>query len=456
MSAASTLGFEESIIGTGKHSGRHRRHHHLKPRVALEEYFVGPRDIARHSKWPKALRMHGSVSPKLIVPTIGVAIWAALVTTISEKVHHIHVNPIVIVVLGLVVGLALNFRDLIAKVTCLNMIIAFAVSLKHKLRFEPYIRYDDLNELAAHLNTFAKEAGEPDLVQKKVRTCKKIGEMLKVPMARSNPRKALKRAKKPLGNLPLEILAYIGAYVDEICKNGTFILGIAQTHALNNMQRLTEGLSWSDRILNTPMPPAYSITIAQITWIYIISMPFQLVHLMDWVCIPVTTFAAYIILAFHAIGNELENPFGPDVNDLPLELYCAQIASDITVIASRPRAKPTDHHKHPGNKPLFPISSAGSKFWIHRAVTEIRKALITRASICKGVLWRRQASYAGIEGSIRSMSSDASSSCPSCEDGACDTGECEDPLASSLTLRVKNFAPHGPVQSSECTGHGTG
>jgi putative membrane protein len=47
-----------------------------------------------------------------------------------------------------------------------------------------------------------------------------VGEYLGLPFARSNPRKTIKRAKKPLGNLPLEILQYLSAYADEMNDNG--------------------------------------------------------------------------------------------------------------------------------------------------------------------------------------------------------------------------------------------
>ena len=95
--------------------------------------------------------------------------------------------------------------DLVGKITFLNMIIAFSIALKHKLRFEPYTQYQDLNDLVSHLDTFAKAAGRPHIRQKKKKRSKIIGELLNIPMAKSNPRKELKRATRPLGNLPLEI-----------------------------------------------------------------------------------------------------------------------------------------------------------------------------------------------------------------------------------------------------------
>ena len=112
--------------------------------------------------------------------------------------------------------------DLLSKVTAMNLILAFAVSLKHKLRFEPFAHYPDLASLVGHLDTYAKGAHkEENLVEEKMTPWKKVGNYLGMSMAQSNPRKAIKRADKPLGNLPLEILTYLSCYVEEVSANGT-------------------------------------------------------------------------------------------------------------------------------------------------------------------------------------------------------------------------------------------
>lgn len=95
-------------------------------------------------------------------------------------------------------------------------------------------------------------------------------------------------------------------------------------------------------------------------------------------------------MGFAAIGNEIENPFGHAVNDLPLEIYCAQIASDVNIIAARAPAKPTNYSTHPDNKPLYPISSVDSRCWYGIDEGEVREALRTRASLSKPAMWRRQ------------------------------------------------------------------
>lgn len=56
----------------------------------------------------------------------------------------------------------LGKQDLLAKLTAINLIVEFAVVLKHKLKFEPFVHYEDLHNLVAHLDTFAKEAEVPE------------------------------------------------------------------------------------------------------------------------------------------------------------------------------------------------------------------------------------------------------------------------------------------------------
>lgn len=118
--------------------------------------------------------------------------------------------------------------------TALNLIVAFAQSLKHRLRFEPYTHYADLQNLVQHLDTFAKEATELESERDDPGPesfWKSWGVYLGVPFAISNPRKIIKRAKYPLGNLPLEILNHLTVYIHDIIAGGCFKANIYQTQA---------------------------------------------------------------------------------------------------------------------------------------------------------------------------------------------------------------------------------
>ncbi|KAL3465829.1 Bestrophin, RFP-TM, chloride channel-domain-containing protein [Aspergillus heterothallicus] len=385
----------------------------------LDRYFHGPRDLDKHSKWPIMLRMHGSIMPKLILPIAFVAGWSTLITCISHFVHDLSVNNILLTVLGFVVGLSLSFRsstayerwadgrkswslliqtsrnlartiwvntaerqgedgkvDLLRKLTAINLILAFAVALKHKLRFEPDVGYDDLAGLVGYLDTFAKEAHDRRVIQPRKKSLwKATGEYLGVSFADSNPRKLVKKATKPLGHLPLEVLNHISAYVDSIIINGTLSISLHQSQAITYLAQLNEVVTGSERVLDTPLPAAYSIAIAQIAWIYVLVLPFQLYASLHWITIPGSIVAAYIILGLATIGSEIENPFGHDVNDLPLDTYCRQIALELDIITASPAPKVDDFSAREDNYVLYPLSTSGLPSWKNRSVEDIRAAL---------------------------------------------------------------------------------
>lgn len=121
----------------------------------------------------------------------------------------------------------------------MNLLVAFAVSLKHKLRFEPYTFYDDIEVLVEHLDTFAEAATKDIQKPKNKNVFKKVGESLGVSFAQSNPRKEMKKAQAPLGNLPLEILSYLAAYIDDLALNGQLPIPMHQTAACMCLHQLT-------------------------------------------------------------------------------------------------------------------------------------------------------------------------------------------------------------------------
>ncbi|EXJ96334.1 hypothetical protein A1O1_01460 [Capronia coronata CBS 617.96] len=394
--------------------------------IDLDDYFVGPLDLKRHSKWPYFLRLRGSVLPKMILPLTFVAAWATAVTCISKFVHDLGINSVLLTITGFVVGLALSFRsstayerysegrkywaqlvvtsrnlariiwvhtgerheiseeqgkaDLLGKLTALNLINAFAVALKHRLRFEPSTEYPDLKPLIGHLQTLAAQADQAQLQPKKHTPWKAAGEYLGISFAQSNPRKLMKRSRDNLGNLPLEILTYLSAYMDEIMNNGQLKLPVHHNQAMNNVTALADVLTGTERVLNTPVPTAYSISISQITWVYILVLPFQLYKSLGWVSIFGTVLAAYIILGLAAIGYEIENPFGNDVNDLPLDSFCRELASDIDALTSMPAPSAETFISTAENKVLFPLSMSDYHSWNTRSVREIRHALRAKAT----------------------------------------------------------------------------
>jgi hypothetical protein len=81
------------------------------------------------------------------------------------------------------------------------------------------------------------------------------------------------------------------------------------------------------------------------------------------------------------IGREIENPFGEDVNDLPLESYCAQIASELDIIASKPKQLSRDWIETVDNRVLWPLSSNGWQAWMNRGEQRVREALRAKTEV---------------------------------------------------------------------------
>jgi ion channel-forming bestrophin family protein len=146
----------------------------------------------------------------------------------------------------------------------------------------------------------------------------------------------------------------------------------------NNLGVLNDVLVNAERVLNTPLPIAYAIVISQITWLYVILLPFQLYSALGWITIPATVFASYIILGIFFIGHEIENPFGMDVNDLPLDVFCQQIVEDMETISSRPKISTKELVQSARNKVMYPYNHSNYYAWASQPESTIRNALRNR------------------------------------------------------------------------------
>jgi len=108
------------------------------------------------------------------------------------------------------------------------------------------------------------------------------------------------------------------------------------TNMLNNVNVLVDCLTQFERVLRSPIPLAYSIHLAQTVWVYCLSLPFQLVSQANYAISPIVFFASMVLIGIERIGAEIENPFGYDDNDLPLDQFCDSIKDELNLITSSP------------------------------------------------------------------------------------------------------------------------
>jgi len=86
----------------------------------------------------------------------------------------------------------------------------------------------------------------------------------------------------------------------------------------DTVRDLTEAMSACERIKYTPIPLAYALHLKRILLVYLITLPFGFLDALGWVAIPVVIMIFYTMVGIETIGEEIEDPFGDDVNDLPM------------------------------------------------------------------------------------------------------------------------------------------
>ncbi|MDZ7646501.1 MAG: bestrophin family protein [Cytophagales bacterium] len=83
------------------------------------------------------------------------------------------------------------------------------------------------------------------------------------------------------------------------------------------LKEFTDILGACERIKNTPIPYNYSMYIKQFIFIYLITLPFAFVTTSGYLTIPIVTLVTFVLLSVELIAEEIEDPFGLDINDLP-------------------------------------------------------------------------------------------------------------------------------------------
>jgi putative membrane protein len=87
-----------------------------------------------------------------------------------------------------------------------------------------------------------------------------------------------------------------------------------------------------ERIKSTPIPYSYSMFIKKFLFIYSITLPVSFVWVFGYWTVPIVMLAFYFLMSVELISEEIEDPFGTDVNDLPLDELCVKIKRNVSEI----------------------------------------------------------------------------------------------------------------------------
>ncbi|KIY72571.1 UPF0187-domain-containing protein [Cylindrobasidium torrendii FP15055 ss-10] len=142
-------------------------------------------------------------------------------------------------------------------------------------------------------------------------------------------------------NLPLEVSLYLSSYISSLQVRK--IADVPTTNTLiAALNQLVDSLTGLERILTTPIPFSYSFHLWSVCVLYNLFLPFQVWSALGWVTIPASSVLAFIFFGFLVAGEEIENPFGYDKNDLNMDHFTNNIIrNELRAITSSAPPDPT-------------------------------------------------------------------------------------------------------------------
>lgn len=101
-------------------------------------------------------------------------------------------------------------------------------------------------------------------------------------------------------------------------------------HSINQrLNELSAVLAGCERIVNTPVPFAYSLILHRTVYLFCIMLPFALVGDLHYMTPFVSVLISYTFISLDTLAEELEEPFGLENNDLPLDAMSTAIEIDL-------------------------------------------------------------------------------------------------------------------------------
>lgn len=272
------------------------------------------------------IKFHKSDTFRILLPTLfSIGIYAAII--VYSEAHFFHINtknPTVMhAILGFVLSMLLvfrtnsaydrwwegrkiwgsfvnNSRNLSLKLSAIlihekdkqelkNLIINYVYTAKNHLRGK-YIQEEFTATTNLQLSQFADANHKPNLIAKELYS--KIHNL---------------HQNKDLANEHLLILN-------------------------EELKSFTDNCGACERIKNTPIPYSYNIFLKKMIFLYCISLPIFFGSEFGYTTVPITIIVLYVFASIELIAEEIEDPFGEDENDLPLDDICGRIKTNLNEI----------------------------------------------------------------------------------------------------------------------------
>ena len=132
-------------------------------------------------------------------------------------------------------------------------------------------------------------------------------------------------------HIPNRLSSMMYERINQLYKNGIFT-GDQLLLLDREMKEFSEILGACERIKNTPIPYSYTMYIKQFIFIYLVTLPFAFVTTSGYITVPIVALISFVLLSVELIAEEIEDPFGKDINDLPIDELSEKIKANVREI----------------------------------------------------------------------------------------------------------------------------
>lgn len=117
-------------------------------------------------------------------------------------------------------------------------------------------------------------------------------------------------------NLPDNVLQQVGARFSALTEQGV-LSEWRYTQLEARLVSLSQVQAACERIKTTPLPFPYTLLLHRTIYLFCILLPFAMAEPLGWLTPVFTAIVSYTFFGLDEIGDDLEDPFGFDENDLP-------------------------------------------------------------------------------------------------------------------------------------------
>ncbi len=281
------------------------------------------------TNWFKALAIHRADTFRKLFP------WLVLVGLFTLGIYWLELK-----------FLKLSHEDWVRNLPVMHSLLGFAISMLLVFRTNTaYDRWWEGRKLWGQLVNVSRNLAikmdayvpSDDQASRSIfsRLIASFAHELRLHLQMEKTRLALDQAPHPeipdfdrSKHVPAQIAEQMQHRVQQLVK-GSQITGDQLITLNTELVQFMDICGACERIKNTPIPYSYSSFLKKFIVIYVLTLPFGFVFTLGYIAVPVVMFIFYVMASLELIAEEIEEPFGTEANDLPMERLADMIKRNV-------------------------------------------------------------------------------------------------------------------------------